>query len=286
MKHVIPDIHGQVDKLDGLLAHLGWRRTPAGWSGPDLETEIVFLGDFIDRGPNNAATLARVRSLVDAGKARAVLGNHEFNAICFHTWSEGQGGYLRPHSEKNIGQHRCFLDEFPPLAAPTREAIDWMKTLPLFLEADGLRAVHACWHGPSVARIVASLAGARLTDDLLHDPRFADTKTEGGVRRAVELVTKGVERRLPAGYAIRDEEGNQRPEVRIAWLLRDETTWRGLARSVRDLDELPDGEAPEDVLSERYDDTVPVFFGHYWLNGVPVVEADHALCLDYSAGAA
>ncbi|MEZ5751592.1 MAG: hypothetical protein R3D60_06390 [Paracoccaceae bacterium] len=28
----------------------------------------------------------------------------------------------------------------------------------------------------------------------------------------------------------------------------------------------------------------PVFFGHYWLSGDPVLQAPNALCLDYSAG--
>jgi len=27
-----------------------------------------------------------------------------------------------------------------------------------------------------------------------------------------------------------------------------------------------------------------VFFGHYWLTGMPEIEAPNALCLDYSAG--
>ncbi len=28
----------------------------------------------------------------------------------------------------------------------------------------------------------------------------------------------------------------------------------------------------------------PVFFGHYWMTGMPRIEAPNALCLDYSAG--
>ena len=26
----------------------------------------------------------------------------------------------------------------------------------------------------------------------------------------------------------------------------------------------------------------PVFFGHYWLNGIPKIVNEHAICLDYS----
>ena len=112
MFDIIPDIHGQAEKLEALLAQLGWRRTTAGWANDAPERELVFLGDFIDRGPDNAAVIRTVRSLMDAGKARAVMGNHELNALHFHTPDpKTQGGYLRPHSPKNQHQHAAFLRE-------------------------------------------------------------------------------------------------------------------------------------------------------------------------------
>src|SRR6056297_698530 len=76
---IIPDIHGQIAKLRGALDTLGWRRSPAGWIHPDPERTIVFLGDFIDRGPENRAVIHLVRDLIDTGKARAIMGNHELN---------------------------------------------------------------------------------------------------------------------------------------------------------------------------------------------------------------
>lgn len=82
---IIPDIHGQIAKLRGALDALGWRRSPAGWIHPDPERTIVFLGDFIDRGPENRAVIHLVRDLIDNGKARAIMGNHELNALHFHS---------------------------------------------------------------------------------------------------------------------------------------------------------------------------------------------------------
>ena len=55
MYDIIPDIHGHADKLVAMLQKLGWQRTPAGWQAPDPGREIIFLGDFIDRGTENAA---------------------------------------------------------------------------------------------------------------------------------------------------------------------------------------------------------------------------------------
>ena len=42
--------------------------------------------------------------------ATAVMGNHEFNAICYHT-PDGAGDFLRPHTEKNTRQHGATLEQ-------------------------------------------------------------------------------------------------------------------------------------------------------------------------------
>jgi hypothetical protein len=56
MFDIIPDIHGQAAQARrASRAELGWRRTAAGWANDQPGREIVFLGDFIDRGPENAA---------------------------------------------------------------------------------------------------------------------------------------------------------------------------------------------------------------------------------------
>ena len=49
--------------------------------------------------------------MVDAGQARVVLGNHEFNAMGMRTADPVRGGYLRPRSDKNRQQHAAFLAE-------------------------------------------------------------------------------------------------------------------------------------------------------------------------------
>jgi predicted MPP superfamily phosphohydrolase len=111
---IIPDTHGQ---------------SAPGWTHPDPDRQIVFLGDFIDRGPDNRAVLKTVRELVDAGKAKAIMGNHELNALHFHTMHPDDGQPLRAYSSKNIRQHKTFLDQFPPSDPQTREVLDWMRSL-------------------------------------------------------------------------------------------------------------------------------------------------------------
>jgi hypothetical protein len=94
---VIGDIHGHADKLEALLRRLGYTRKGDAWRHP--ERTAVFVGDFIDRGPAQLRSVDIARRMVDAGTALAVMGNHELNAIAWHTPDPGNPGeYLRPRN--------------------------------------------------------------------------------------------------------------------------------------------------------------------------------------------
>ena len=92
---VIGDIHGQADKLEALLRKLGYLHRASGWVPPH-DRQAVFLGDLIDRGPDQVKVVNAVRSMIDAGHARSVMGNHEFNAIGYATpRRDAPGEFLR-----------------------------------------------------------------------------------------------------------------------------------------------------------------------------------------------
>lgn len=280
---IIPDIHGQSAKLDAALAGLGWRRNALGWIHPDPDHQIVFLGDFIDRGPDNRAVLNTVRSLVDSGKARAIMGNHELNALHFHTLRPDDGQPLRAHSCKNKRLHRTFLDQFPLGDPQTRDVLNWMRGLPLFLEEDGFRVVHACWIDDSIERLKALTGDGVLSQDQLI--RSADRTKTDEMFILSEQITKGPEHRLPDGCSFIDQDGTERFHVRLQWWNAAARNWRDIAMSVPSVEDLPNADLPEQLVSQTYPiDARPVFFGHYWLSGAPVLQASNALCLDYSAG--
>jgi protein phosphatase len=69
---IIGDVHGCRSELDTLLAELGYQDGvhPQGRTA-------VFLGDLVDRGPDSPGVLRRVMSMVAAGSALCVPGNHE-----------------------------------------------------------------------------------------------------------------------------------------------------------------------------------------------------------------
>ena len=291
---VIGDVHGQADELSALLRRLGYAESRGAFRHPTRTA--VFVGDFIDRGPKELETLGIARRMVAGGAALAVMGNHELNAIAWHTPDpERPGEYLRPRSgrkgEKNRRQHERFLAEVGEGSDLHGELVGWFKTLPLWLDLPGLRVVHACWHQAFMDYLEPLLSpGRRLGDDLLgpatrepEDEAEKDT-AEPTPFKAAEALTKGIEVPLPAGFRFRDKDGHERHRARVKW-------WDGTASTFRDAVMEPDGLVtglPGDPLPAHAriapPDDRPVFFGHYWMTGTPVLAGPRVACVDYSAG--
>ena len=218
---VIGDVHGQCDKLVALLEHLGYSRSAGAYR--HRSRAAVFVGDLIDRGPKQIQTVELVRAMIEAGAARCILGNHEFNAIAWMTPdTDVPGEFLRPHGKPgNFSQHRAFLEQVGEGSARHREFIAWFRTLPLWLEDPGLRVVHACWHAESVESLRRVLGpGETLTDDLITRASRRGTWEFA----AVETLCKGPEIELPKGMSFADKEGKTRHEVRIRWWQEDLST--------------------------------------------------------------
>jgi hypothetical protein len=75
-----------------------------------------------------------------------------------------------------------------------------MATLPLFLETDGFRAVHACWDEAMIAELITVTNNGVLTEGQI--TQAADKRDP--LWRLVETVTKGPEVPLPMGYSFQD----------------------------------------------------------------------------------
>lgn len=278
MYDVIGDVHGQGAKLRALLAKMGYVERAGCWQAPQGR-QAVFVGDLIDRGPDQLGVLKIARSMVDAGQARVVLGNHEFNAIGL-VQGDGRGQTLRPRSEKNLAQHARFLDAVGLDSAAHHEWVNWFRTLPMALDLGGIRVVHAWWDTTAVSLIAAARGGGEqplseaLVDALYHDAVLT---------LARKRLTCGVEWPLPAGSWIEDKEGHRHPEARLA-------VWRHWANGLRDIalvpagheDAVPDLPIPaEHRLGEV--EGAPILFGHHWFNGPVKLETPKVACLDWSA---
>lgn len=263
---LIGDIHGQAEKLEQLLAVLGYDKVQGVYRHPT--NQAVFVGDFIDRGPNNCRVIEIVRAMVEQGHALAVMGNHEFNAICYHTPHPTKPGeWLRPHKDENNKQHQAVLDEYKEKKEELAEAIAWFKTLPLFLELDGLRVIHACWNQPAIDRLRPRLGpGDTLTEDL-----FVDASEKGSAaHNDIELLLKGPEFPLPEGHSFKDKDGHVRHAIRIAWWGGQPANWGAMALHAEHVpSELREKPIPAAAFDFYPSEAPPVFIGHYWLHGSP-----------------
>lgn len=278
MYDIIGDVHGHAVALEQLLDQLGYCEQRGAWRHP--ERKAIFVGDWIDRGPDIPRVLDVVRRMVAEDAALAVLGNHEWNALAFHTPdSEAPGEFLRRHSQKNRQQIRETRQQMSPEAL--RSALDWFRTLPLWLDLGELRVVHACWDPAALARLAPHWSpGQLLTDDLL----IQGARPAGKLFSTVETLLKGPEIPLPPGVSYTDKDGHQRTRSRIRWyrdpagLTYEDYAWGTGLTCTQPL--------RYDVLrrAQPYPATAPpVFIGHYSLMADrPSIMAGNVACLDYN----
>jgi protein phosphatase len=105
---IIGDVHGCCDELLALLRRLGYGVELAGagaerralTSAPEGR-RAVFVGDLVDRGPNSPDVLRIVMSMVEAGQALCVPGNHD---VKFLRWLNGRNVKLTHGLDATVAQ--------------------------------------------------------------------------------------------------------------------------------------------------------------------------------------
>jgi hypothetical protein len=279
MYDLIGDIHGHADELIRLLEGMGYKNSHGVYRHP--ERRAVFVGDFIDRGPQIREVLQIVRPMVEQGNSFAVMGNHELNALAYHTeYPRNSDRFLRPHDTQNKHQHQQTLDQLTP--PELADYLGWFRTLPLWLELGGLRVVHACWDEEALRQVGQGLAQhSGVTDRFLQSACL-----EGGeLFKPVEILLKGKEADLPSGKFFLDNDGIARTRIRTRWYIPAEGqtfgTYAFYSPPIESNVPLPEcvvqGTAPYPKSAE------PVFFGHYWLSAPrPSKLACNVACIDYS----
>ncbi|OEY65093.1 metallophosphoesterase [Marinobacter sp. X15-166B] len=278
MYDLIGDIHGYATELKALLTKMDYREIDGVWQHP--ERRVIFVGDFIDRGPQQIEIVLIAKTMVERGHALAVMGNHEYNAV---VWAmpdpQNPGDYLRPHTARNLDQHQAFLAQVGEGSELHGKLLAWFRTLPIYLELPELRVVHACWHPQYIK------AAATITDDqnrLLPEAWEASSRKGSEAYEVIETLLKGLEIPLPAGHYFHDGEGNKRTIVRTRWWQIDKLTYRDLAMvPSSQIDKIPH-QPVADHITPGYDHKKPLFVGHYWMSGEPAPLTDRVACLDYS----
>ncbi len=149
---VIGDIHGCADLLGRLLDRLD-RNHP--------DARRVFVGDYVDRGPDSRQVLDLLRNKEDAV---CLIGNHEEMMLEFIDQpAEGAVRWLRNGGQATLASYGIGLDRHATEAevlSASRElkaaladgTEDWLRSLPLFWQSGTVVVTHA---GPDPARPIA-----------------------------------------------------------------------------------------------------------------------------------
>ena len=286
---VIGDIHGHASALENLLEKMGYTKHDGVWRHP--ERQAVFIGDYVDRGRENIRTCRIVMDMQAAGAALAIMGNHEFNCLAFHTKVPGKSGeYLRRRTPKNCDQAKETLAEFEKHPDDKRFILDWMKTLPLWLDLPRLRVVHAFW-SPKAQKILKkhylTADNSIIWDNFPELAKGKEAKSEVG--NALSHLLSGPEALLPGKISFPDSDGNPRREVRLKWW-----SFNQLPLNLHDLALLSSEKLkkiPKKVLSssdlpeaQPDPDTRPVIFGHYQMKPEDLFLGPAHVCVDASKG--
>ena len=275
MYDIIGDIHGHAAALKELLYKMNYKEVNGVWLHPGRK--VIFVGDYIDRGPAIRETLDIVRKMSENNMAIALMGNHEYNALAY-AYELEDGSFLRPHNSKNIKQHSKTMEQFEAYQGEWLNYLDWFNTLGLFLGLPELRAVHACWDQEDIDWFKAK-GLSTMNKELLLTSHKKDTKEY----EVINDILKGKEYRIPEKYAWKDKDGQERTENRIKWWI--DSSQASFGELLFDCPpELRDRMMNEKISSIFYSQNAPpVFFGHYWLDDpFPVVQAENVICLDYS----
>jgi serine/threonine protein phosphatase 1 len=143
--YAVGDIHGNLTLLDGLLDQLVI----------SSEDTLVFLGDYVDRGPDSRGVIERLIGLRETMGDRSVclLGNHDEMFVDY--WRQTRGPWTEQDSLDARFQE---IAEYGPNAFLTfggkatldsyngdvpRTHIDFLLSLPLRHDQDGYAFVHA-----------------------------------------------------------------------------------------------------------------------------------------------
>lgn len=280
---LIGDIHGCGATLIALLEKLGYR--DCGGVYRHHHRKVIFLGDLIDRGPRIRLAVTIARRMVEAGEAHIVMGNHEHNALAYtHPAPPGSRKcWLCEHTPRHNRILAATLAQYQDYASEWEDTLAWFKTLPLFLEIDGIRVVHACWDNALIDQLKQRLPDGRIDDQFL----IESTDTSTDAYRIIDRLTRGANIPLPSGIAIQSGDGYTRQSFRAHFWSAHPEQWGDV---VFQPDNLP-GDLEERLLSESEHQRLsyygpeepPLFIGHYWCEGIPALPTHNIACLDYSA---
>ena len=284
---IIGDVHGEYGALCSLLLRLGY-------DGNGFHPEgrrLIFVGDLIDRGPDSIAVVKLVKHFIEQGRAQCVIGNHELNIL-----RPGKNDLSLP--DKRHGNHwfQALPEELIKNSSKVsfqvfanaqdrQELTKFFLSLPIALEREDLKIVHACWHQPSIEKLRGNNKNAKeLFLDYEHQINQSHPTQASPIERdlreqnlnPIKVLTSGLEARAEAPY---ETSGKVRHLKRVSWWKDYSGPMVVFGHYWRKRSANPT--IPKDILSPPGKASVPDLF-----TGTPqFAKMGRTMCIDYSVGA-
>ncbi|HEX9986979.1 MAG TPA: metallophosphoesterase [Chloroflexia bacterium] len=232
--YVVGDVHGEYDKLVGLLQNAALIGDDLAWTGGNII--LWLMGDLFDRGPGGIATVDLVMRLQReapgmGGRVSSLLGNHDMLIMAARDFGDTPIAYsgmtFRSVWQIN-GGHDADMEGLTP------EHIAWLKSLPamalegdrLLLHADGSTYTS---YGSSIEEVSGAIRAVMHNDS--HDAwvklekdfaqRYAfygrdkdnpERASEEGQSLAAQFLQQYGGRQLIHGHTLISDMTRQKPE--------------------------------------------------------------------------
>jgi serine/threonine protein phosphatase 1 len=150
-RYVISDIHGCLEELNLLIEKLPLEK----------DSELIFLGDYIDRGPNSAQVIEKIINLSKEYKTTCLMGNHEKMFLDFldDIHSEDSSLFITNGGSATLASYSDHHHEFHV----PKHHLEFLKNLKIFHYDDEYIYVHAGL--PDVS--LEQLSNYKRTNDFL-----------------------------------------------------------------------------------------------------------------------
>ena len=280
----IGDIHGCYRQLINLLKELGYQKKQnRNFYYHPKGRKIFFLGDIIDRGEDIFGCYSVVREMVENSQAKVILGNHEFNYLTYFL-SSVEGEFTHHRTGENLAK---TYEQFSQKNCHA-EFINWAYTLPILMETERWRVVHACWDKIAINELEKELLPKQLVCKEKNNYQiFINQKWLQGIyllkKKKIQKAIKILLSAPSISYA--------KKKIRVKWWLnpQQKIDYKNRLFSHPDLKNQSikiDNKMQKNILKKtcRYSLTEKLLFiGHYWFNGAVRPIQENLACLDYSA---
>ena len=171
---------------------------------------------------------------------------HEINAIIYHL-KDKEGSLLVKKPNKYGLSLFKTINEFSLNSLEWKDHLNWMRTLPLFLDFGDIRVVHACWSDEAIAVAASFYEEGRIRKKTF---RTIHRKADADISKSVWLLTKGILMKMPSDLHVVNNKGVAPRSFRVRWWEEPE------GMSFRDLSfeskySMPNYSIPPQILPEN-----------------------------------